>query len=121
MIQSLYSLKSFRKKILGLRSVSDENSMLKAINELFSLYDSKKKKMGTLDPKKFISSVKQNNQEFNNEDHHDSHEFLTVHNLIKQAELQTEIKKLKKDITTKKVLEYLKKKHCHFFVPKLIN
>jgi ubiquitin C-terminal hydrolase len=75
-MQSLYSLKTFRKKILGLRSVSEENSMLKAINELFTLYDSKKKKTGVIDPKKFISLVKQNNQEFNNEDHHDSHEFL---------------------------------------------
>jgi ubiquitin C-terminal hydrolase len=75
-MQSLYSLKSFRKKILSIKSLSDENSMLRAISELFLTIETKKKKTGVIDPKKFISTVKQNNQEFNNEDHHDSHEFL---------------------------------------------
>ncbi len=50
--------------------------MLKALNELFQSIESKKKKSGVMDIKKFITSVKKNNQEFNNEDHHDSHEFL---------------------------------------------
>lgn len=58
--------------------------MAKAVNELFSSIDTKKKMRGIIDPKKFISSVKKNNSsippiildEFNNEDHHDSHEFL---------------------------------------------
>ena len=75
-MQSLYSLKSFRRKILGIKSLSDDNSMLRAISELFITIETKKKKTGVIDPKKFISSVKQNKQEFNNEDHHDSHEFL---------------------------------------------
>ncbi len=50
--------------------------MLRALNELFFTIESKKKKSGVMDIKKFIASVKRNNQEFNNEDHHDSHEFL---------------------------------------------
>jgi ubiquitin C-terminal hydrolase len=50
--------------------------MLRAIYDLFLLIDNKKKKTGVVDPKRFISCVKKNNQEFNNEDHHDSHEFL---------------------------------------------
>ena len=54
----------------------EETTMLKAINELFLAIENKKKKSGVIDPKKFITSVKKNNQEFNNEDHHDSHEFL---------------------------------------------
>ena len=50
--------------------------MLKALNDLFITIDTKKKKSGSMDIKRFIASVKRNNQEFNNEDHHDSHEFL---------------------------------------------
>lgn len=50
--------------------------MLKALNDLFLTIETKKKKSGVMDIKKFITSVKRNNQEFNNEDHHDSHEFL---------------------------------------------
>jgi len=75
-MQCLYSCKSFRRRITNLKSIPEENTMLKAINELFSGIENKKKKSGVIDPKKFISSVKKNNQEFNNEDHHDSHEFL---------------------------------------------
>jgi ubiquitin C-terminal hydrolase len=75
-MQCLFSCKSFRKQILALKQTQDENSMLRAINELFVMIDTKKKKTGVIDSKKFILSVKKNNQEFNNEDHHDSHEFL---------------------------------------------
>lgn len=35
-----------------------------------------KKRYGTFDAKSFILKVKKNNVEFNNEDHHDAHEFL---------------------------------------------
>lgn len=67
---------------------------MKALNELFQLIESKKKKTATIDTKKFMQSVKKNNrniinyisdwiklfliykEEFNNEDHHDAHEFL---------------------------------------------
>ncbi len=56
-------------------SVGDD-TMLKGMMDLFTLISSKSKKSGTVDNKKFIYLVKKNNQEFNNEDHHDSHEFL---------------------------------------------
>jgi ubiquitin C-terminal hydrolase len=75
-MQCLYSCRLFRKQILSLKQITDENSMLKAINDLFIMIETKKKKTGVIDSKKFILSVKKNNQEFNNEEHHDSHEFL---------------------------------------------
>jgi ubiquitin C-terminal hydrolase len=75
-MQGLFSCKLFKKRILSLKQTSEEFSMLRAINELFLLIESKKKKTGVIDSKKFIQSIKKNNQEFNNEDHHDSHEFL---------------------------------------------
>jgi ubiquitin C-terminal hydrolase len=78
--------------------------MLKAILDLFVLIDSKKKKPGVIDNRKFVLSVKKNNRkakltlaDFNNEDHHDAHEFLiwlldNIHENIK-----IEYKKQKRD------------------------
>lgn len=69
--------------------------MLKAIFEFFTLLDSKKKKPGIMETKKFMSFVKRNNQDFNNEDHHDSHEYLIwlLDNL--NENIKVENKKLK--------------------------
>jgi len=73
--------------------------MLRALNELFISIESKRKKSGVMDIKKFMSTVKRNNQEFNNEDHHDSHEFLiwlldsineTIKNLNKKSKFANE-------------------------------
>jgi uncharacterized UBP type Zn finger protein len=75
-MQSLYSLRLFRKKVLNIKKISDEDSILKGVNELFEGIDTKKKKFGVIDSKKFILTVKKNNLEFNNEDHHDAHEYL---------------------------------------------
>jgi ubiquitin carboxyl-terminal hydrolase 12/46 len=69
--------------------------MLKAINELFSIIETKKKRTGILDIKKFITSVKKNNQEFNNEDHHDAHEFLMWLLDNVNETFKSELKKLK--------------------------
>jgi ubiquitin C-terminal hydrolase len=74
--------------------------MLKAINDLFLSIELKKKKSGIIDPKKFISSVKKNNQEFNNEDHHDSHEFLIWLLDSLNENIKIESKKMKNDSET---------------------
>jgi ubiquitin C-terminal hydrolase len=73
--------------------------MLRAINELFLMIDQKKKKTGVIDSKKFIINIKKNNQEFNNEDHHDSHEFLIwlLDNL--KENIKTENKKYRNSIS----------------------
>jgi ubiquitin C-terminal hydrolase len=75
-MQGLFSCKSFRNKILNIKQIYDETSLLASLNELFFIIESKKKKAGVIDSKKFVLCVKRNNQEFNNEEHHDSHEFL---------------------------------------------
>ena len=98
-MQCLYSCKSFRKKVLNLKGAYEENSMLKAITDFFIMIESKKKKSGVIDPKKFVNMIKQNNQDFNNEDHHDSHEFLIwlldrLHENIKNENRKTKIQNL---------------------------
>lgn len=54
--------------------------------------DSAKKTSGRLDHKKFISAIKKSNAIFDNDDHHDSHEFInwlldSIHeDTVKQGE-----------------------------------
>jgi ubiquitin C-terminal hydrolase len=75
-MQCLLSCNLFRKKLSNSKQTGDDNSMLRALIELISQIETKKKRSSVIDSKKFVLSVKKNNQEFNNEDHHDSHEFL---------------------------------------------
>ena len=54
-----------------------------------------KKNKGTINSKKFMARIKKLNQIFDNDDHHDSHEFLIwLLNQINE-ELQADIKDLK--------------------------
>jgi ubiquitin C-terminal hydrolase len=94
-MQCLYSCKLFKKKILNVKGNFDENSMIKAVIDFFNIIELKKKKTSVIDPKKLVTSIKQNNQEFNNEDHHDSHEYLIWLLDILNENLKNEIKKNK--------------------------
>jgi len=77
--------------------------MLKAVQDLFTVIQGKKKKTGVIDSKKFILTVKKNSQEFNNEDHHDSHEFLIWLLDTLKENIKSEIKKNKHQINNKSV------------------
>lgn len=55
----------------------NEDSMLFEVQELFKSISSQKKPKGILNHKKFIAAVKKANQLFDNDEHHDSHEFVT--------------------------------------------
>jgi len=70
-------VRHFRLKLLSQKQVIllyipiifqfiNENSTLKALNELFQLIESKKKKTAIIDTKKFMQSVKKNNRNINN-------------------------------------------------------
>jgi len=77
-IQALLSLKNFKEKIISYFNANNvpKNSTLKSISELFYIIENKKKSE-ILNINDFINTIKSNNQEFNNEEHHDAHEFLT--------------------------------------------
>ena len=77
-IQALLSLKIFKEKILSYLNNSNihKYSTLRSLSELFNIIENKKKS-DILNINDFINIIKNNNQEFNNEEHHDAHEFLT--------------------------------------------
>ena len=74
-VQSLYWVKPFREQILSLPNNLEKNTTLKGLNELFEII-SKKKKSEILDIRNFVNIIKRNKKEFDNDDHHDAHEFL---------------------------------------------
>ena len=74
-VQSLYWVKPFREQILSLPNNLEKNTSLKGLNELFEII-SKKKKSEILDIRNFVNIIKRNKKEFDNDDHHDAHEFL---------------------------------------------
>lgn len=73
-IQALYFCTEFRSKVLDAKPLP--NSLLKHLQELFQNLKSFKKKTGVLSAKMFMRQVKTLNELFNNDHHHDSHEFL---------------------------------------------
>lgn len=77
-LQVLYHCLPFREKILNMKiPPGGENSMLFEIQELFKSIHGQKKPKGVFNHKKFIAAVKKANQLFDNDEHHDSHEFVT--------------------------------------------
>lgn len=93
-MQSLYWNKQFRTKIFSIKELYEKDSMLRAITILFNAITQKKRSC-TMNISDFVHTIKRNNQEFNNEDHHDAHEFLTwlLDNL--EQSLKTEYMKYK--------------------------
>ncbi|OMJ92005.1 hypothetical protein SteCoe_5322 [Stentor coeruleus] len=73
-IQSLYFCKEFKENLLSSKSLP--NSLTKHMQDLFLLMKSSKKKTEVISAKAFIQQVKRLNILFDNENHHDSHEFL---------------------------------------------
>jgi ubiquitin C-terminal hydrolase len=50
--------------------------MLNELQELFRQMEMSKKSHGRFDHKNFIKAIKKQNVIFDNDDHHDSHEFI---------------------------------------------
>ena len=66
---------SFRNVIIQIKENKNENNVLHLIKQIFNLMkDAKKSMIISIDD--FISSIRKNNSEFNNDNHHDAHEFL---------------------------------------------
>ena len=69
-------MRAFRNELLSFKDISDKNSILYAMQTLFSIISSKAQN-DTLGMDDFINVIKRNNADFNNDRHHDAHEFLT--------------------------------------------
>ncbi len=70
-----------------------KDSLAKELQDLFESMASHKKSKGSINTKKLMSKIKKLNQLFDNDDHHDSHEFLMwLLNHIAE-ELQAEAKR----------------------------
>ncbi len=54
-----------------------DEGILAEIQDLFKQIDGQKKQRGIFNHKKFICALKKANALFDNDDHHDSHEFVT--------------------------------------------
>lgn len=52
-------------------------NMLNELQELFRSMEGHKKSEGRFDHKSFIKAIRKSNVLFDNDDHHDSHEFIT--------------------------------------------
>lgn len=57
--------------------LDQENGILFELQELFKQISSQKKPKGVFNHKKFIAALKKANALFDNDEHHDSHEFVT--------------------------------------------
>lgn len=76
-LQILFHCKQFRQAVLALKLDNSEPSMLNELHSFFTALEGAKKNSGRFDHKRFIQAVKKFNVLFDNDDHHDSHEFIT--------------------------------------------
>jgi len=74
-LQSLYFCQDFRKYVLNQKAVPPD-SLLAELRELYYTMSTQKKMTGVMNSKKLMSKVRRSNELFNNDDHHDSHEFF---------------------------------------------
>ena len=58
-------------------TAGQDEGILSEVQDLFKQIDGQKKQRGIFNHKKFISALKKANALFDNDDHHDSHEFVT--------------------------------------------
>lgn len=74
-LQALYFCQEFRKYLLN-QKVMSRDSVLGHLQELYLSMFTSKRKTGVLSTKQVMYKCKALNELFNNDDHHDSHEFL---------------------------------------------
>jgi ubiquitin C-terminal hydrolase len=74
----IYHCKPFRDQVLSWKPVNTQkNYLINELCDLFKTYTSAKGNRGVINHRRFIARIRSGNQSFNNEDHHDSHEFLS--------------------------------------------
>eukprot|EP00884_Botryococcus_braunii_P006935 jgi/Botrbrau1/16242/Bobra.0066s0027.1 len=78
-LQALYFCRPFREAVLKhaeKMSVPSDDNLLNCLADLFQTISLQKKKTGVVAPKKFITTLKKNNELFRSFAHQDAHEFL---------------------------------------------
>jgi ubiquitin carboxyl-terminal hydrolase 12/46 len=77
-IQVLFHCQTFRKLVLSFKPFNKQKDYLvNELQELFHTMQNNKKNAGSLNTKKLMQRIKKLNVIFDNDDHHDSHEFLS--------------------------------------------
>lgn len=78
MLQALYFCKPFREKVLEYKAKNKrtKETLLSCLADLFYSIATQKKKVGSIAPKKFISRLRKEKEEFDNYMQQDAHEFL---------------------------------------------
>lgn len=75
-LQILFHCHVFRDYVLNAKTNKTSLNMLNELQELFRQMVTSKKAGGRFEHKKFIQAIKKSNVIFDNDDHHDSHEFM---------------------------------------------
>ena len=76
--QILYHCKPFRNQVLNWKPVNSQKQyLLNELHDLFKVYSTAKGTRGVVQHRRFIARIRAGKASFNNEDHHDSHEFLS--------------------------------------------
>lgn len=77
-LQALYFCKPFREKVLEYKAKNKrpKETLLSCLADLFYSIATQKKKVGSIAPKKFITRLRKEKEEFDNYMQQDAHEFL---------------------------------------------
>lgn len=82
-LQALYFCPPFREKVLQYRQQlnakqggNKKETLLSCLCDLFHNITTQKKKIGVLQPKKFVTKLRKENEQFDNYMQHDAHEFI---------------------------------------------
>ncbi|XP_033149860.1 ubiquitin carboxyl-terminal hydrolase 46 [Drosophila busckii] len=77
-LQALYFCKPFREKVLEYKAKNkrSKETLLSCLADLFYSIATQKKKVGSIAPKKFITRLRKEKEEFDNYMQQDAHEFL---------------------------------------------
>jgi ubiquitin carboxyl-terminal hydrolase 12/46 len=78
-LQALYFCRPFREKVLEYKAKNkkkNKETLLTCLADLFQSIATRKKKTGTIAPKKFITRLRKENEVFDNYLQQDAHEFL---------------------------------------------
>lgn len=76
-LQILFHCRQFRERLLRCRTEKQPLNMLNQLQELFRAMENQRSSSGPFDHRGFIKAIKRCNVLFDNNDHQDSHEFIT--------------------------------------------
>lgn len=104
----MYHCKPFREQVLNWKPCNpNKYYLLNELHDLFKTYSTAKGNRGIINHRRFIGRIRAGNRNLNNEDHHDSHEYLSwlideIHmNIIEDYRYYVVKKLMKQDYQSK--------------------